>query len=171
DGVNRPAILNMRKMLRDLPAFMKNAVLTGEEALSYTEFFHKALSAEAKPNDRKLNRTRKRAVRNFQYYYSKMLKKVHQQDGGDDFFDALTQVAHAANPSNRMTGNGLLHVVDAIMKTRRDPRAKKTIQMTIDGLIANQTQATIDSSTHMSAKAQQLVRTCLRLIDGHKESI
>jgi hypothetical protein len=172
DGVNRPAILNMRKMLRELPALFEKKINSGNnELMPHSEFFAKALSKGVRSTDRKLNRSRKRAVRNFQSYYVKMLKKVRQFDSSHDFFKSLTQAAQAANPSNRMTGNGLLHVVDAIMKKRRDPRAKKTIQMTIDGLIADQTNSEIDSSSSLSTKAQELVLTCLRLIDGHKESI
>ena len=92
-------------------------------------------------------------------------------DSSDEFYESLKNLAESTNPPNRMTGDGLLFVVDALMKARKDTQAKKTIQMTIDGLIADQACEDLERSVRLSDKAQRLVRTCLRLIDGHKESI
>lgn len=171
DGVNRPAILNMKKVLRELPGVYKQIEKNERNALSPKELFDLALAQETKPRDRIFNRGRRRSARQFLEQYTKLIKKVRATDSSDEFYESLKNLAESTNPPNRMTGDGLLFVVDALMKARKDTQAKKTIQMTIDGLIADQACEDLERSVRLSDKAQRLVRTCLRLIDGHKESI
>lgn len=172
DGINRPAILNMRKMLRELSQWALTTTATnGVGPMPAQDFFKLALSSEAKPRDRKLNRVRRRAILQFQKSYLKLIRKAQQISANPHFLKQLAENCASSNPTNRMTGDGLLYVVEQLMKVRRQPSAKRTLQAAIDSLVDDQSQIESTQNRLLTPKTKLVVQRCLRLIDGHKESI
>lgn len=170
DGVNRPAILDMRKILGVLPEIYQVRVAEKKApALTSKEFFDLALAKTARSFDRKLTSQRRDAVDTFQAAYIQLLERCVKSRESElkNFSDRSAQMG----PKNRITGDALLYVVDEILKSFKKLGNKRTIQVAIDRLIADQTNDKKAFQTAIPEKAEELFRTCLRLIDGHKESI
>lgn len=170
DGVNRPAILDMRKILQVMPEIYQ--LRTNEKkprALSPREFFDLALAKTARSFDRKMNRARKHAVNSFQYAYMQLLDKCVKNRPAE--YKAIAERAQMSGPKRRITGDALLFIVDEILKSFKKLGNKRTIQVAVDRLIADQNNDPKALQTPIPDKAEELFRTCLRLIDGHKESI
>jgi hypothetical protein len=178
DGVNRPAIFNMRNILSDLPQFMRETLMSGSIEMLPTELFFTLILAEtARGRDRKLTPALKKKIREFQNIYWEVMARSTGNLALKAHLKNVCGQAREMNRTDRMTGDGLLYVVDEIMKFKKKNKNSKTIQTVIDGLIAEQSlkQAHFDenekSPLHANRRETTLLKTMLTLVDGNKESI
>lgn len=166
DGVNRPAILNMRRMLIETPR-QKNPVAA-------KKFYAAALAKTASRRDSRPTRRTLRLIEEFQKAYWTLMAHIADHRGLSPLLKQVTERATEINRDNRITGDALLYVVDEILKTRRKQKQVSPIQEAIDGLIEQQSvkiDMKEDTPQRLSQIANDLMRTFITLVDGHKESI
>ncbi len=180
DGVNRPAILNMRSALYGLPQHYLGVHPKRESIspLPTDTFFSLVLATSARGRDRKPAKSLRNKIRRFQQNYCKMVSALSQTHGLHSTLESMAEIAFEANRPDRMTGDALLNVVDEALKFKRRGGDNQTLQQALDNLIALQSPPDVNVTTspehRKSSKAQRaqtLFESFITLIDGYKESI
>jgi hypothetical protein len=170
DGINRPAIFNMRKGLQFLASdydrkdpHCPNAKL----------FFKKILAQSTKGKDRRLTLNTKRKITAFLNAYYCLVGHVFGLNPVAASSQSWARRAQNINRQDRITGDGVLIVVDEIMRAKK--RKKLTaavIQEAIDNIISIQTEGVSwDGGRPSSQPAEDLTSKLMGLIDRESESI
>lgn len=178
DGINHPAIFNMRNVLYTLPEQLSLSFLSGSiELLDENEFFSLMLADSARGRDRKMSASLRKKIRSFQLKYWEVLARVAGSDGMKKLLDKVCAQSYEINLPHRLTGDGLLHVVDELLKFKKKNNDVKSIQKVIDRLIADhrpKTNAETEKhfpKLHANRRVKALLNTMLTLVDDMKESI
>ncbi len=180
DGVNRPAIFNMRSILIDLPQYMQGSSRGKRlEHLPKEVFFDLILAESARGADRTPTAGVLSKIAQFQLLYSLVMRKAaNESDVGGLLKKVITQ-ASRCNRGDRLTGDGLLFVVDMILaKKRRGLIANKSVQTLVNELISEQSppstsrpHSEITKAISKDTNTGRLYHTLLSLVDDNKESI
>lgn len=135
DGVNRPALFDMRGILRALP---KSLAENGfKDAWMAPEiFFRHILSDFARSRDSRMRSYHVKAIYEFQDMYKRLIvtacgKKIPTVRDLKD----LAERSEHLNRSDRITGNALINIVDELLKAKRRGMPHQEIQRTIDQII------------------------------------
>jgi hypothetical protein len=173
DGLNRPAILNMRRLLRNIPLFfLDQDPKRNIEEIPAEILFEICIADTAQGRDRKMTHLTEQRLMDFQKHY---LSLVHALGGGKNISKCLAKISmnsERKNLENRMTGDGLLYVVDKICKLQKTSVQKQAIQLAIDALINEQSPKTVKvPRKKRQDPVEQLMQTLISLIDVNKESI
>ncbi|MBC85954.1 MAG: hypothetical protein CL677_02155 [Bdellovibrionaceae bacterium] len=176
DGVNRPAIYNMRKALHELPELISNNFSDEELAKK----FHELILVEgAIDEDRELTPYKKNKVLEFLQSYKKMMTVFakHRDMPVNKFLTWLKPRAQTANPMDRLTGNSLVILVSELVQKKNEGIPNPDIQRIIDHLIFNQSDArnkvseTDNIPFPKANKSKALVRSMLEIVEGYNEDI
>lgn len=140
DGVNRPAIFNMRKVLRDLPEAIFNASEPegSMRALPAEEMMELMASSFAKKADLRLRPALREKIARFQKAYLRSLKVACDDQDLTAFIRDLAERAQDTNRAGRITGNGSEFIVDALLRARKRGLAHSEIQAAIDLFVSSQ---------------------------------
>ncbi len=150
DGVHRPAILNLRQLLSDLPsAILQNSSLEAP-ALTVPEMFARMISAEANGRDLVLTRGLQKTLERFETNYRRLLRRLKLSLRGRGSVAELSQRAAQINRRDRMTGNGVEHVVQLLLQSYQAGYPQAELQTTIEYFIADQI---------LNPDARQILRT------------
>ena len=118
DGITRDAVFCMRTLHRELPQKIRNQ----EKGLSPSTFIELIQSSYAKKKDLRLSRKRILHAHALQKNYVKLLKlvskKFHQGDLNKTFLEVMMR-ASVANPLERITGDGVLHLTASLIRNKR----------------------------------------------------
>lgn len=139
DGVNHPALFDLRSFLREYPCILLERGLN--ETMSARDLFDLMLSEFGKRSrpDRRLRRTQAPWFRELQKSYLEILSVA--AGGRKKIPNILPEVAERAqilNREDRMTGNALIEIVDDLMKYRkRDNAHREMVQNLIDQMIGD----------------------------------
>lgn len=136
DGINRPAVFNMRKALRELPQMYLRE--DPEHFFSAPELLDLIASSKAKRSDLRLRRQLKERLKDFQKHYLKTLRAASKDTNYRVFLKGLALRAEGINRACRVTGNGAEFIVDELLKARRRGLEIHEIQAAIDLFIASQ---------------------------------
>lgn len=136
DGVNRPAVFNMRAALRELPQLI--SVDGFEHPLKVEELLELVRSSNAKRADLRLRGQLRERLERFQNAYIQLLRAATGESSRMVFMKGLCQRAEERNRSGRVTGNGAEFVVEEIIKARRRGLSNEDIQNATDLFIASQ---------------------------------
>jgi len=137
DGVNRPAVFNMRKALRELPQVLARE--KGERLPAAEELLDLIASSHAKRADLKMRAKLRKRLENFMKLYRRVLRTACGSAHWPLFLKNVAGRAEEMNRDGRITGNGAEFVVDEILKARRRGLSTDDLQTAIDLFIANQT--------------------------------
>ncbi len=176
DGVNRPAIFNMRAVLSHLPAhLLTNLDSFNSTIVSSRELFEVMLSDYAAGKDKHLtDRVSKRMLR-LQLLYKSLVKRVAHKDALPDVLTTLSERASRINRSNRITGNALIHVVEELLKARRKGFSDAAIQEVLNAIIEDQSLGSEMRHNPLkptaSPAATQLLTQMLTLVESHAQDI
>ena len=171
DGVNRPAIFNVRALLGHLPMdYLSHLDQWSTRLIPGQELFALMLSDHAEGRDKRLTSRLSKRLRRLQLLYKNVVKKVAGRSHVNEILLSLSEVAGSLNRSDRLTGNALIHVVDELLKARRRGFSDAAIQEVMSAVICDQYNAT---SHKPSAKSptQELLTQVLTLVQDHKEEI
>jgi hypothetical protein len=180
DGINRPAIFNMRSILVDLPMYLlAEAEHSRLENLPTEIFFELILADSARGADRMLTASLQSKINQFQMLYKVLIRKAASDGDLKSLLQRIISHSKRTNRPNRLTGDGLLYVVDKILsKKRRKQIAPEALQVVIDKFIIEQSPQSpspelkaTEALVSKSASAQRLYRDMLSLVDDNKESI
>ncbi len=179
DGINRPAILNMRAGLVKLIEHYQQRRAKHKDFAppEVADFFQHVLATSAKGPDRELKASLHSRIREFLKTYHSFMAPLVVGTAGPTL-KAMVRQARRMNREDRITGDGLLHVVDKIINVWRYGRVDQHVmQRAIDEMIHEQTKGltkadrSSSSRLHSGRRAASITHKLLSLVDGHKESI
>jgi uncharacterized protein YdiU (UPF0061 family) len=135
DGITHQPVFLIRNLLRELPAFYLNECDAKLGAMMEPEAFCQTMAASyASKRDLKLTDTRVARAKNFQKCYQRLIAAA------GDYEQVLRQIAKRSaviNHEHRMTGNGVIHVVNEIVAMKDDIR-RSELQAAMDSFIESQ---------------------------------
>ncbi len=133
DGVNHPALFDMRAINRLLPAhFLAHGIAT---PVSEDEFFKSLLSSFAKSKDARRGSKHTRHIQAYQKAYIRLLQAAANKSTPQMILNGICKRAEKLNSENRITGNALIQIVDEILQQRRKGVSHDSVQTWIEQLI------------------------------------
>ncbi|MEO0335388.1 MAG: hypothetical protein AAF202_03285 [Pseudomonadota bacterium] len=177
DGVNRPAIFNMRLFLRDYPELLLMRNKSDDPSIISPKDFCDSYKTDfASKSDLKVNPGLATRIKSLQSKYVQCLQRLN----GVSWKKLTQQMASRSaviNRTDRVTGNALINMVNEILVRRRQGLSDKNIMETMDEFV--QSQVTRPSLTdqeetkklNRSLKKDPLGRAFLTLVEDYKEDI
>lgn len=136
DGVNRPALFDLRPLLRELP---KTYLLKGfsETWMAPETFFRAIVSDFAGKRDMKIKGRQVQAIFKFQTLYKQLLTQAcGKANPSAAELEGIIDRANRINRSDRITGNALINIVEEIIAAQKRGLSHHSVQQVIDQLIA-----------------------------------
>ncbi len=120
DGINHPAIFNMRAFLREYPQLLKlSGELSGHEKVLPAEVFQLIQSHFASRRDKRLSSSMKKKIIRLQKAYAKVLYSACAGKNQQDFLNDLIDRSLQSNFSGRITGNSIEYLVAEVLKAQK----------------------------------------------------
>ena len=140
DGHNRPAVFNMRAVLREFPSFIQNfpGDWTKHDVLAPEELIDLMTTTWAKKADLKLRGQLRKSLLRFQRAYLKLVRLACGDGSKTAFLKGLKYRAEENNRAGRLTGNGAEFVIDELLSARRKGYTVAEIQKTMELFMATQ---------------------------------
>lgn len=136
DGVNHPALFNLRAILKELPMQLENSILPFENrAMRESLFFKKVLSGYAKSRDARMGEKQRRHIVAFQKLYIVLIQVAADKQKPENILKGISQRAQKLNSEKRITGNALIEMVEEIIIEKKKGLAFDQIQKIIDRLV------------------------------------
>lgn len=137
DGVNRPAVFNLRKLLRELPdvAFDENRVWKAPDAATVLELMRTSF---AKRTDLKLRGSLKPKIDIFVKNYIDFMSSVLGEKPHPAKLRSWRQRSRQKNFEGRITGNGSEYLVEEIVRSRKRGVTLDDLRQAIELFIASQ---------------------------------
>lgn len=178
DGVNRPAIFNMRNWSREISSFLFDHVEEFDSALmNPRDVFHLMLASNASRRDSRLTDRLKARINRLQIQYKNLIKKACKDEPLPAVLADISERAQIINREDRLTGNGLIHVVHEIMSFKSKGLPHSEVQKAMDAIVQYQrlrpevAKSQGSPRLHRTSQAFQLVQNILSLVEGYKEDI
>lgn len=153
DGVNRPAVFNMRKALRELPQILLRE--KGDGGPTAEELLDLIASSHAKRADLKIRATLRHRLESFMKLYVRVLRTACGSANWMLFLKNAAVRAEDLNRDGRITGNGAEFVIDEILKAKRRGLSNRDIQTAIDLFIASQTPKSAQGGRRLRPQSLQ----------------
>lgn len=153
DGVNRAAVFNMRKALRELPQILARE--GWQTVLPSKDLLELMTSSKAKRADLRLKRTLRLRLERFQTCYLEVLRVAANPTQQTAFLKGIAQRAEIANRPARVTGNGAEFIVEAILKALRRGLSTAEAQHAVMLFIASQVPPSALVGRHPQAVSLQ----------------
>lgn len=132
DGVNHPALFNMRTALTILPQIILNDIST-------RDFFSKIKSGFAKSRDQKMSETQSQHLTKLFNSYRALAKACLSVDTKQNTLHreiaAIKERSERLNTDHRITGNALIEIVDEVLTERRKGLPFDQIQKIVDRFV------------------------------------
>ncbi|NQZ00312.1 MAG: hypothetical protein HRT45_06540 [Bdellovibrionales bacterium] len=177
DGVNRPAIFNMRHFLRDFPELLLMTKKKSDpDLISAQEFCDSYKTDFASRNDLKVNANVGKRILKLQRQYVECLRLIE----GISWKKLTKQVSERSsviNRTDRVTGNALINMVNEILVRRRQGLPDGNIMETMDEFIQSQvtrpdvTDSEETQKLNRSLRKDPLGRAFLTLVEDYREDI
>jgi uncharacterized protein YdiU (UPF0061 family) len=177
DGVNRPAIFNMRHFLRDFPELLLMTKKKDGPPLISPEDFCEAYKTDfASKNDLAITQSLASKIKSLQLKYFDCLKLV-QRPSWRKLTQQVSERASVINRIDRVTGNALINMVNEILVRRRQGLPDDNIMETMEEFILSQvtrpdlTDPEETQKLNRSLSKDPLGRAFLSLVEDYKEDI
>lgn len=133
DGVNHPALFNMKKMFKDLP---KQIILESGtfQPMSPQALYKLILSSYAKKRDTRMSEHQKFKLETLQNLYFKMIQ-VATRNFSNKAVSEFSDRSKKLNVEHRITGNALVEIVNFLLEERKNALPTNGLQKIIDKLI------------------------------------
>lgn len=179
DGINHPALYNMRSILKDLPYFFLTYFQDFQtKTMDEQIFFNKILSSFAKSKDARISESKKKSIIEFQNLYKKLIVVANANGNLKNTLEGITERAALLNSENRITGNALIEIIEEIIEESKRKPAKDHYQKIIDDFILDHVgfPEVKTSRYYRNIEAQKspkskLYDKLLTLIKEHQEDI
>lgn len=172
DGVNRPAVFNMRKLLRELPDLVldENRKWMTPTAVTAVELMR---SVFAKRADLKLRGSLKIKTDAFLSLYVKFMSEILGEKPHPAKLRSWKQRARQKNFEGRITGNGSEYLVEEIVKARRRGVTLDDLRQALELFIASQAPHNPPNARPavVSNGAGDLFNTLVNISLEHEEDI
>lgn len=159
DGVNHPALYNMRDILKELPAFFARSPKEFEsKSMSEEHFYAVMLSGYAKAHDTRLGEKHRRQIRQFQELYKDLIRVASGSKSPESQLKDLAKRAEKLNSEKRITGNALIEIVEEILQQKRKGLPLEELQRIVEKLIfEHRGLPEVQVSRHLSGLAEPVV--------------
>lgn len=175
DGINHPALFNMRKALRILPS----TVFTPKTEATKVEndFFRSILSSFAKSKDTHIRKKHRTHIQSLIKLYGQMVSVASKKQKSPSVVSEISKRSEKLNSELRITGNALIQIVSEILDQKRRGLDHKSIQNVIDHFILQHSDFPEVTVGRFYSKKPKLVsqpefyEKLLKLIQVHQEDI
>jgi hypothetical protein len=173
DGINQPALFNMRSILKLMP---ENLIKNGK-AMPDRDFFKVILSVFAKSRDAKMRTKHKGHIQNFQRLYRLLVIAAADRLKPFSILPGVLSRAKKINHEERITGNALIQIVFEIISEQKKGLPHSEVQKLIDQLIFSQYgMPEVDNLKAYSTKPRSLARSdiygkLMNLVAEYKDDI
>jgi hypothetical protein len=175
DGINRPAILNMKKYFNYV---LECLVKKDFKGLKAEIVFSKIIAKKAKRSDKTPTATTKKLILNANQSFFRLIDVLSTSKNKSIFIQSLYFRNNKKNRKPKVTGNALIHVVDHIIKSRNRGFKLSEIQYVIDSFIFDHIQDGTKKSSnlngkvdHLNRQSRNLMRIVSSLVEEHQEDI
>ncbi len=135
DGINRPAIFNMRDLLRELPTLLrKNELLPVDPKI----LFDLMISANASAKDLQFKESYSTKLLELQKYYLDLFEATRRRRGLERILSEVENRSKVINRADRATGNAIITVVDKIITNIKSGFPIENVQELIEGYVDSQ---------------------------------
>lgn len=172
DGVNRPAVFNMRRLLRELPDLTMDdsrswKTPTAAQALDLME------SSFAKRADLRLRGSLRTKIETFLKTYVAFLSATYGERPHTATQRAWKQRARSQNFEGRITGNGSEYIVEEILRARKRGMPLDDLRQALELYIASQCPQNPVGAKPMAVSnaAGELFNSLVNLSLEHEEDI
>lgn len=179
DGVNHPALFNMRTLLREYPRFLSESPLPfGKRRMTENAFFKSILSSFAKSRDARMTEKYRRHGENFQQLYHELVVTAAGKQNPETIFKDLYERAEKLNSDKRITGNALIEMVDVLITEKKKGLPLEQIQKIVDRFVFEHNGLPESAASRFYKTLQgaptvkvDLFAKLLSLVEENKESI
>lgn len=167
DGINVPAIFNMRAFLREYPQLLK---LTGDfsatDKISQAEIFQLIQSHFASRRDKRLTTSLKKKILSLQKSYAKVLVAACGSKNKQEFLNDLINRSLQMNFSGRITGNSIEYLVAEVLKAQKKEMRLEDITAALEAFFKKQsprkqTRHLVNLNSPTGELYQKLLDLCL----------
>lgn len=179
DGVNHPALFNVRNILKEYPKFLLNS--SDEFNSKFMDpklFYRSSLSCFAKRKDMKLGEKHKRHIEAFQKAYRDLVVVACKNQKIDIHMRHIVARSEKLNSEKRITGNALIEMVNELVAEKKRGLPLAHIQGIIDQIVSEfidlpeiAKSRYFKETTKPKALKRNLYLKLLNLVEEHKESI
>lgn len=135
DGINRPAIFNMRDLLRELPKLLLDNNI---EPVEPKTLFDIMISSTASAKDNTFKETYSDKLLEFQETYVELIEVTRRKRSTERVLKEIQNRSQVINRADRATGNAIIMVVDKIISNIKSGFPIENIQELIEGYVASQ---------------------------------
>jgi hypothetical protein len=177
DGVNRPAVFNLRSALRELPTLVLNEFKTQgtwsqPAAQTVLDLMHTSF---AKKVDKRLKGPLRERIDSFTKAYVQLMKFVCETRSEMNL-RAISTRAQDENRSGRITGNAAEYIVESVVSARRRGLTFAEIQKALELFVMSQSPAKARSNrktqpTSLSSAAGRLFQELTAIAQDWEEDI
>lgn len=168
DGINKPAIYNMRKLIKLMASFYLDCSSHLNEAdYPVEDLFKIILSEYAGPKDRRLTQSVRDNLNDFQTLYRQLiqLQAARSQHTLEYELRKISRQVEMLNREDRVTGNALIHIVGEIMDAYKKGLSSQELQQVVDECIEHRIRRPgkqghqRTSGPKLSQKSQKLMKS------------
>jgi uncharacterized protein YdiU (UPF0061 family) len=164
DGINRPAILNMRRGLKYLAEHYDHKQ---PEPPPVTAFFKACLARHTHTIDRKLRPNLKIKLQHYMDCYFTLLDIAFSRKASRQYVHRWRQNVFKHNPEKVLTGDAVIIIVDELMSIiGKKGFRSETLQSAIDQIIEHNT-----GLSRIKSRVSRTMSHIFSLIDAQSESI
>ncbi|UXR64154.1 hypothetical protein EZJ49_13895 [Bdellovibrio bacteriovorus] len=139
DGVNHPALYNMRTIMKEYPRFLMESPLPFEKRwMTENSFFKTVLSGFAKSRDARMGEKQRRHIEAFQSIYRELVETASGRNKPEHILKGICDRAEKLNSDKRITGNALIEMVEEIISEKKKGLPMEQIQKIVDKLVYEQ---------------------------------
>ncbi len=135
DGINRPAIFNMRDLLRELPQLIR---ASRGIPIDGKTIFEIMISTNASSRDKKFKEAYPQKLLELQMTYLEIMEKARRRRSLDRLLKDVQERSHIINRPDRATGNAIITIVEKIVSNIKAGFPTHNIQELIEGYVESQ---------------------------------
>jgi len=135
DGINHPAIFNMRDLLRELPKLL---YASGFNLIDSKTLFEIMISANASAKDTLFKENYDQKLIEFQEVYLELIEKTRRKRSALRVLNEIDARSSIINRADRATGNAIITIVNKIITNLKSGFPVDNIQELIEGYVESQ---------------------------------
>ncbi len=173
DGINHPAIYNMRAFLREYPQLLKlTDDFSGTEKISQEEVFQLVQSHFASRRDKRLTTSIKTKLLNLQKSYAKVLFSACGTKNKQEFLNDLMNRSLQMNFSGRITGNSIEYLVAEVLKAQKKNGKSDDIHAALEAFFKKQSpKKVVRHLVNLNSPTGELYQKLLNLCLEFEEEV
>ncbi len=135
DGINKPAIFNMRDLMREFPKIL---ISTGLVACEPEKLFEIMISSNASSKEAVFKENFRPKLIELQEQYFELIEKTRRRRSALRVLKEVQNRSKVINRADRATGNAIITVVDKIVNNIKGGFPIENVQELIEGYVGSQ---------------------------------